>query len=54
MVKFVIKRDGRIVEFDKRKIVVDGDIKAFGSYACEIKLYAGISAKMFVMVGEKE
>ena len=42
------------VDIDKRKIVVDGDIKAFGSYACEIKLYAGISAKMFVMVGEKE
>lgn len=42
------------VDIDKRKIVVDSDIKAFGSYACEIKLYAGISAKMFVMVGEKE
>lgn len=42
------------VDIDKRKIVVDGDIKAFGSYVCEIKLYAGISAKMFVMVGEKE
>ena len=42
------------VEVDKRKIVMDGDIKAFGTYNCEIRLYAGISAKIFVMVGEKE
>lgn len=42
------------VEVDKRKISVDGDIKAFGNYPCEIKLYAGITAKMYVMVGEKE
>lgn len=36
---------------DKRKIVVD-DIKQFGTYEFEIKLYPGISAKLFVMVGE--
>ncbi len=42
------------VEVDKRKISLDGDIKAFGNYPCEIKLYAGITAKMYVMVGEKE
>ncbi len=42
------------VEVDKRKIVMDGDIKAFGTYNCEIRLYTGISAKIFVMVGEKE
>lgn len=42
------------VEVDKRKIVMDGDIKAFGTYSCEIRLYTGISAKIFVMVGEKE
>ena len=41
------------LEIDKRKISVDGDIKAFGSYSCEIKLYAGITAKLFVMVGEQ-
>ncbi len=40
------------VEIDKRKVVVDGDIKAFGTYSCEIKLYAGITAKMYVMVAE--
>ena len=42
------------VEVDKRKIVMDGDIKAFGTYNCEIRLYTGISAKIFVMVGENE
>lgn len=42
------------VDIDKRKIVLDADIKAFGSYQCEIKLYPGISAKIFAMVGEAE
>ncbi len=42
------------VEVDKRKIVIDGDIKAFGTYNCEVRLYTGISAKIFVMVGEQE
>ena len=39
------------IETDKRKIVVE-DIKQFGTYAFEIKLYQGISAKLFVRVGE--
>ena len=39
------------IETDKRKIIVD-DIKSFGTYEFEIKLYTGISAKLFVMVGE--
>ncbi|MBQ8502798.1 MAG: 50S ribosomal protein L9 [Clostridia bacterium] len=39
------------IKTDKRKIVVD-DIKQFGTYEFEIKLYTGISAKLFVMVGE--
>ncbi len=39
------------IETDKRKIVVD-DIKQFGTYEFEIKLYQGISAKLFVRVGE--
>jgi large subunit ribosomal protein L9 len=42
------------VDVDKRKIVLDGEIKAFGTYECEIRLYTGIAAKVFVMVGEKE
>lgn len=39
---------------DKRKIVLDSDIKAFGTYNCEIKLYTGISAHIKVMVKEAE
>ena len=41
------------VEIDKRKITIDGDIKAFGSYKAEIKLYTGISATITVMVIEQ-
>jgi len=37
------------VQVDRRKITMD-DIKNFGSYEAEIKLYPGISAKFFVMV----
>lgn len=39
------------IKVDKRKIVVD-DIKQFGTYEFEVKLYQGVSAKLFVMVGE--
>lgn len=41
------------VEIDKRKIELDGEIKAFGTYPCEVKLYAGISAKVYVVVSEE-
>lgn len=41
------------VEIDKRKVSMD-DIKSFGTYSCEVKLYQGISAKLFVTVGEAE
>ena len=39
------------INIDKRKIVMD-DIKNFGTYDAEVKLYTGISAKIYVMVGE--
>lgn len=39
------------ISVDKRKIVMD-DIKAFGTYEAEIKLYNGISAKIYINVGE--
>lgn len=39
------------VAIDKRKVVL-ADIKQFGSYECEVKLYQGISAKLTVVVGE--
>ena len=41
------------VAVDKRKISMGMEIKAFGSYNCEVKLYSGINAKVTVMVGEK-
>ena len=40
------------VDVDKRKLVLDSDIKAFGTYRCEVKLYSGISAKINVVVSE--
>lgn len=42
------------IEIDKRKVVIDGDIKTFGTYNCEVKLYTGISAKLKIMVTEAE
>ena len=39
------------IETDKRKISMD-DIKAFGTYEAEIKLYSGIAAKFYVQVSE--
>ncbi len=41
------------VDVDKRKIALDGDIKSFGTFECEVKLYNGISAKVFAVVGEQ-
>jgi large subunit ribosomal protein L9 len=40
------------LDVDKRKIVLDKDIKAFGISEIEIKLYPGIVAKLKVEVGE--
>ena len=39
------------VPVDKKKITVN-EIKAFGTYSAEIKLYTGISTKITVEVGE--
>lgn len=39
------------IEVDKRKISM-ADIKAFGSYEAEIRLHAGISASITVVVSE--
>lgn len=39
------------ITLDKRKVVVE-DIKAFGTYPVEVKLYNGISASMYVSVQE--
>ncbi|MVB12851.1 50S ribosomal protein L9 [Caprobacter fermentans] len=42
------------VDVDKRKIALDGDIRAFGTYECEVKLYSGVTAKIYVLVGEQQ
>lgn len=39
------------LEIDKRKISVE-DIKQFGTYEAEVKIYQGISAKIYVQVSE--
>lgn len=40
------------IEIDRRKIVVDAPIKAFGTYQFEVKLYPEIAGKVNVLVAE--
>lgn len=47
-----IKKQYNIV-VDKRKVVLEKDIKEFGTYSAEVKLYTGISAKIDVKVTEE-
>ena len=46
-----IKKQYNIV-VDKRKVVLECDIKEFGTYKAEVKLYTGISANIDVRVTE--
>ena len=39
------------IEIDKRKIIIP-EIKAYGEYTCEIKFNSGVSAKLFLIIGE--
>lgn len=41
------------IDVDKRKIILDSEIKAFGTYNAEIKLYSGITASVKVQVSEE-
>ncbi len=41
------------IPVDKRKLTLDAEIKSFGTYNCEVKLYTGISATMKIMVTEE-
>ena len=41
------------VDVDKRKIMLDADIKNYGMYEAEVKLLAGVSAKVKVSVTEE-
>ena len=38
------------LEVDRRKITLEGDIKAHGTYTAEVKLYPNVSAKIYVVV----
>ena len=40
------------IDIDKRKIVLDKDIKSYGTYTVTVKLYTGISAELSVTVAE--
>ena len=42
------------IDVDKRKVVLDTDIKNFGTYNVEVKLYTGVSAKLKVMVTDNQ
>ena len=41
------------IDIDKRKLELEGQIKAFGTYKVTVKLYTGISGKLSVQVVEK-
>lgn len=41
------------VTVDKRKIVLPVEIKNFGTYEAEVKVYQGITAKVNIVVGEE-
>lgn len=40
------------VELEKRKVSLESDIKAFGTYTAEARLYQGVTATVYVVVGE--
>lgn len=39
------------VDIDKKKIIVD-DIRNFGTFECTVKVYSGITALIYINVGE--
>ena len=41
------------LDIDKKKIVLDSDIKAFGTFTVPVKLYAGVVANLKVTVCEQ-
>lgn len=40
------------VTVEKKKVVLDMEIKSFGTFHADVKLYQGIAASIFVMVSE--
>lgn len=47
----IIKKDYNI-DVDKRKILLDGNIKAYGRYNITVKFIAGVTAKIIVVIAE--
>ncbi len=41
------------VAVDKRKVSLESDIKAFGTYTAEVRLHQSVSAKVYVVVGQE-
>ena len=41
------------IDIDKRKVVLNDPIKAYGKYEVEVKLYTEITGKIYVLVCEK-
>lgn len=41
------------IDVDKRKVVLDGDIKSYGTFPFDIKFYNGVTATMSVVVCEQ-
>lgn len=41
------------ISVDKRKVVLECDIKEYGTYKAEVKLFTGISAKIDIQVSEQ-
>ena len=39
------------IDIDKKRIVTE-DIRSFGTYECTLKIYTGVAATVYVMVGE--
>lgn len=42
------------VKVDRKKLTLSEDIKAFGTYEAQAKLFAGITAKLYVNVTEQQ
>ena len=41
------------VDVDKRKVALESEIKAFGTYTVEVKLHSGVTASVYAQVGEE-
>lgn len=41
------------IEIDRRKIAIDDPIKAYGTYSLDIKLFAGVTGKINLLVAAK-